>query len=330
MLRRLVLIAAVLVLGGAAPAGAQSPPDTGGSDQPAAVPPPPAKISLILRGLQPGDVLRLAPAGSELQDQTVTSDAVAQVDLDPGKTYQLAWGDADNPEKLRFYVPRPAEGAAPTAPLEYTLRHGARALPERVWNYAMPAGERARLVQAVPRPAPPTVETHVEPQVVPARPAPAPPRRDEAETQPAAAAPVPDLAAMREETERALRTAQALAGVALVLALAALFALLIFYVSVWNPHRRAIARALERSLPDALRAQSQELAALSRRLDTVCRQWEHDRDTLRRGQELLASHPAFRAAGPADETAHLRRQLDDLRRQLARAGGPPAGGPDRV
>ena len=44
-----------------------------------------------------------------------------------------------------------APARTPQQQLEHTLRHGARAIPERVWNYGITPGERAKLVQAVPR-----------------------------------------------------------------------------------------------------------------------------------------------------------------------------------
>src|SRR5687767_10107269 len=94
MLRTFLLIATLLALGALAAVQAQSPPDATGVEPPATpVAPAPEKVSLILRGLAPGEVFRLGPAGAELQEHAATSEEIAQVELELGKSHQLRWGD---------------------------------------------------------------------------------------------------------------------------------------------------------------------------------------------------------------------------------------------
>jgi hypothetical protein len=278
-------------------------------------------VTVLFRGLTPGDELRLGPVDGELAEQAVGGDGTAQVELAPGTRYELRWGSAGREERLRFYVPKPAEGGTLPAPVEVPLRPGLRSLPATAWSgYAWAPGESERLAP----PRPPARPPAPRPVPVPARaPAPEP-----------APAPAPDLSGLA--TAESLQAAEAelrgeaqlsrlLALLGLAVGLLGLAAGLGFYAAAWRPHRAAVAEALERALPDALRAQSQEVAALGRRLDASRQQWEHDRETLRRGQELLASHVAPENRDPVrEELARLRRENDDLRRQLA-ARGPQRG-----
>lgn len=314
-----------LALAGAA--GAQQP-GTGGDTSGNAPASPPAEsaapqIPIQFRGLSGGEALRLAPAGGTLEDREVRSDGTAQTDLTAGQAYDLQWGAPDHPEKFSFYVPKPAEGAAPSTPVQIQLRHGMRGVPERVWNaYRWAAGENDQVARYTPPPAPapapkptPPVET---PRVTPAPVVTAPPVA--ITTPPSTDFSSSSATAAVDELRSQLQLARLLAILGMALAFLTVIGGIAFYASVWQPHRAAMAQALERTLPDALRAQSQDVAALGRRLDAARQQWEQEREALRRGQELLASHPARGSDPVRDELAQLRRQLDDLRRQL-----PPGG-----
>jgi hypothetical protein len=135
--------------------------------------------------------------------------------------------------------------------------------------------------------------------------------------------PDPTTTAAIEELRADLNVARLLAILGLSLAFLAIGGGLIFLGAAWQPHRRAVSQTLERSLPDALRAQAGEVTALSRRLDEARAQWQAEREALRRGQELLASHGGPRPADlDRDELARLRADLEALRRDL----GPGARG----
>ena len=79
-----------------------------------------------------------------------------------------------------------------------------------------------------------------------------------------------------------------------------------FYTSVWQPHRAAMAQALERTLPDALRAQSQEVAALGRRLDAGTPERRDGRRVVVGVMWPVMTTPASR------RVRQLHRKLDDV------------------
>jgi hypothetical protein len=319
--RKSACMVIVLALAGS-PAAAQLATGgaTSGQTQPTeppvlgATPAAPAPLTVVFRGLQTGDALRLGPADGEPAEQAVADDGSATVELAPGVRYELRWGSPGSEERLRFYMPRPADGAAPLAPVEVALRRGARGLPSSTWNsYAWAPGEAEKVTP--PRPPAPAPVPRPERE--------APRVREPEPTRPV----VPDLSGLatkeelgvlEQELRREAQLNRLLAVLSLGLGVFALAAGLGFYAAAWRPHRAAAAEALERSLPDALRAQSQEVAAVGRRLDASLQQWEHDRETLRRGQELLAAHISPASRDPVrEELDRLRRENDDLRRQLA-------------
>jgi hypothetical protein len=309
-----------LVALAARPGYGQTPPDAGAFAPAGATAAAARRIPVLFRGLSETDVVRIGPSGAEPREIMVSSEGVAQVDLDPGQTYHLAWGDPSNPDRIAFYLPKPAEGAAPVTPVECVLQRGQQSVPAQVWAYQWSPGEKERLDRlarlsarvAPARPAQPQEPVAAAPVRAPAAPAPSP------EPDGRLAGLEANLTQMRDESERGIRLAQLLAGAALLLGLVALGAGIAFYASAWRTHRDATAQALEQTIPRTLRVQNQNITNVTRRLEAACKHWEHDRDTLRRGQELIASHAMARPEeAPLDETADLRREIADLRRQLS-------------
>src|SRR5205807_1505938 len=85
-------------------------------------------------------------------------------------------------------------------------------------------------------------------------------------------------AAPRTADEGANRSATLLAAGALALSAIALIVGIAFFFVVWRPHQEAVSQALKRAIPDALRAQSQDVSALKKQSEAAQRQWEQDRD----------------------------------------------------
>jgi hypothetical protein len=314
-----------LTLWMAGPAAAQTTPDSGETSAPVAGP---ARLPVVFRGLSSTDTVRVGPIGSDTPENAAVTGGSAQSDLEFGRAYELQWGDATAPERLRYYVPRPADGGAPSVPVEIALRHGMRGVPDETWSYPWAPGENQKLAEYAPPPAAPVVTPRPQPRQRPAtdverpvQPAVAPGPN----LEPRVAALEAALPSLRGSDDTAARSAMVVGACSLALAAIALVAGLSFFFGVWRPHQAAVSQALQRSLPNALRAQSQEIATLNKQIDATQRQWEQDRDALRRGQELVAAH-AMPRPGAVSEADALRRDLDEVRRSVRELAARSANG----
>lgn len=328
--QRIALLAWLIGMTIGSPALAQQPQDPtaasgrAGSDGDSPVQPT-TQLSLALRGLTPGQILRLGVTGSDLEEKVVSAVGPTEVAVEFGKGYDIAWGNPESPTRARFYVPRPAEPTAVASPLEIDLRRGARSLADQISRaYDWGAGEnrnvaafRAAVITERPQRSPTTTEGTGTP---------APSRDSTVATdlqrlESRLAAVESTRLASSAPAEGAGRLGEMLAILGIALACLSLAALVGFVAGAWRPHREAVTQALERTLPDALRAQSQETAKMGRRLDAIHQQWEHDRDALRRAQELLAAHAGSGATDALrSDVSRLRQEIE----QLKGSSGRPA------